>query len=144
MEYINQGGNLIVQYNTNSFAGPFKGDMGPYPFKITRERITDENAIVNFALPQHPIFNKPNKISEEDFKGWIQERSIYHGGEMDARYEMPITMNDPGEKPNNGALVIGKYGKGNFIYTGLVFFRELPAGVPGAYRLFANLIELGK
>jgi LmbE family N-acetylglucosaminyl deacetylase len=144
MEYVNQGGNLIVQYNTNSFAGPFKGDMGPYPFKITRERITDENAVVNFALPQHPIFNKPNKISEEDFKGWVQERSIYHGGEMDTRYEMPISMNDPGEKSNNGALVIGKYGKGNFIYTGLVFFRELPAGVPGAYRLFANLIELGK
>jgi LmbE family N-acetylglucosaminyl deacetylase len=144
MEYVNQGGNLIVQYNTNSFAGPFKGDLGPYPFKITRDRVTDETASVTFSLPNHPIFNKPNKINEEDFKGWIQERSIYHGGEMDARYEMPITMNDPSEKPSNGALVIGKYGKGNFIYTGLVFFRELPAGVPGAYRLFVNLIELGK
>ncbi|MDZ4667052.1 MAG: PIG-L family deacetylase [bacterium] len=142
MAYVELGGNLIVQYNTNSFAGPFKGDIGPYPFKITRERVTDEMAIPVFALPNHEVFNKPNKITEQDFDGWLQERSIYQAGEIDARYEMPLTMNDPGEKASNGALLIGKYGKGNFIYTGLVFFRELPAGVPGAYRLFVNLIEL--
>jgi LmbE family N-acetylglucosaminyl deacetylase len=144
MEYVNNGGNLIVQYNTNSFAGPFKADIGPYPFKITRDRITDEEAKVVMELPNHPVFNTPNKITEKDFDGWIQERSIYHGGDWDSNYVAPISMSDPNEKPSKGALLIGKYGKGNFIYTGLVFFRELPAGVPGAYRLMVNLIELGK
>ncbi len=144
MDYVKKGGNLIVQYNTNSFAGPFKGDIGPYPFKITRDRITDEKAVVTIELPNHPVFNKPNKITQADFEDWIQERSIYHAGETDAHYELPISMNDPGEKPNKGALAICKYGEGYFVYTGLVFFRELPAGVPGAYRLMVNLIELGK
>lgn len=155
MEYVNNGGNLIVQYNTNSWAGPFSSDIGPYKFKITRNRITDEDAKVNFVLPAHPIFNTPNKITEKDFEGWIQERSIYHAGEWDSvNYVAPISMTDPYEmtvgnvspkgKPDNGALIIGKYGKGNFIYTGIVFFRELPAGVPGAYRFMVNLIELGK
>ena len=144
MNYVANGGNLIVQYNTNSFAGPFKGDIGPYPFKISRERITDENAKVVFENPAHPVLNKPNKISESDFEGWIQERSIYQAGEMDSRYENILNMADPNAKSTGGSLIIGKYGKGYFIYTGLVFFRELPAGVPGAYRLFVNLIELGK
>jgi hypothetical protein len=144
MNYVANGGNLIVQYNTNSFAGPFKGDIGPYPFKISRERITDENAKVIFENPAHPVLNKPNKISESDFEGWIQERSIYQAGEMDSRYENILNMADPNAKSTGGSLIIGKYGKGYFIYTGLVFFRELPAGVPGAYRLFVNLIELGK
>ena len=154
MEYVNNGGNLIVQYNTNSWAGPLSSDIGPYKFKITRNRITDETAKVNFLLPNHPVFNTPNKITEKDFEGWVQERSIYHAGEWDSNYVAPISMTDPYEmtvggvspkgKPDNGALIIAKHGKGNFIYTGLVFFRELPAGVPGAYRLMVNLIELGK
>jgi LmbE family N-acetylglucosaminyl deacetylase len=144
IEFVANGGNLIVQYNTNSFAGPFKGDIGPYPFKITRERITDENAKVIFENPKHPVLQIPNQLSEKDFEGWIQERSIYQAGEIDARYENIFSMADPNAKPSNGSLIIGKYGKGNFIYTGLVFFRELPAGVPGAYRLLVNLIELGK
>jgi hypothetical protein len=144
MAYVENGGNLIVQYNTNSFAGPFKGDIGPYPFKISRDRVTDENAKPNFELPNHPVLNFPNKITQEDFEGWIQERSIYHASEMDAKYDAPISFADPGEKTNKGALIIAKYGKGNFVYTGLAFFRELPAGVPGAYRLFVNIIELGK
>jgi hypothetical protein len=144
MAYVENGGNLIVQYNTNSFAGPFKGDIGPYPFKISRDRVTDENAKAVFELPNHAVLNTPNKITAEDFEGWIQERSIYHAGEMDAKYEAPISFADPGEKPNKGSLIIAKYGKGNFVYTGMAFFRELPAGVPGAYRLFVNLIELGK
>ena len=142
MDYINNGGNLIVQYNTNSFAGPFKGDIGPKPFKLTRERVTDENAKVNFDLSNHPVLNTPNKITEKDFEGWIQERGIYFAGDIDSTYECPLSMNDKGEKPNKGSLIIAKHGKGNFIYTGLVFFRELPAGVPGAYRLMVNLIEL--
>lgn len=144
LNYVNEGGNLIVQYNTNSWSGPIKGDIGPYTFSITRDRVTDENAKVNFDLPEHPVLNTPNKISQKDFAGWIQERSIYQAGNIDTNYESPISMADPGETTTGGSLIIGKYGKGNFIYTGLVFFRELPAGVPGAYRLFVNLIELGK
>jgi LmbE family N-acetylglucosaminyl deacetylase len=144
MDYVSNGGNLIVQYNTNSFVGPFKGDIGPYPFKITRDRVTDENAVINFELPNHPVLNTPNKITSADFEGWIQERCIYTAGDVDAKYEMPLSMADPDEKANKGSLIIAKHGKGNFIYSGLVFFRELPAGVPGAYRLLVNMIELGK
>jgi LmbE family N-acetylglucosaminyl deacetylase len=144
MDYVASGGNLIVQYNTNSWAGPLASDIGPYKFKITRDRITNEDAKVNLLLPNHPVFNTPNKITDKDFEGWIQERSIYHAGDWDSNYVAPIGMADPNEKENKGALLIGKHGKGNFIYTGLVFFRELPAGVPGAYRLMVNLIELGK
>lgn len=154
MDYVAAGGNLIVQYNTNSWAGPLSSDIGPYKFKITRNRITDEEAKVNFVLPNHPVFNTPNKITEKDFEGWVQERSIYHAGDWDSNYVAPISMTDPYEmtvggvspkgKPDNGALIIAKHGKGNFIYTGLVFFRQLPSGVPGAYRLLVNLIELGK
>lgn len=154
MDYVAAGGNLIVQYNTNSWAGPLSSDIGPYKFKITRNRITDEEAKVNFLLPNHPVFNSPNKITEKDFEGWIQERSIYHAGDWDSNYVAPISMTDPYEmtvggvspkgKPDNGALIIAKHGKGNFVYTGLVFFRQLPAGVPGAYRFLVNLIELGK
>ena len=144
MDYVAAGGNLIVQYNTNSWAGPLSSDIGPYKFKITRDRITNEEAKVNMLLPNHPVFNTPNKITDKDFEGWIQERSIYHAGDWDSNYVAPIGMADPNEKENKGALLIGKHGKGNFIYTGLVFFRELPAGVTGAYRLMVNLIELGK
>jgi LmbE family N-acetylglucosaminyl deacetylase len=154
MDYVAAGGNLIVQYNTNSWAGPLSSDIGPYKFKITRNRITNEDAKVNFLLPNHPVFNSPNKITENDFEDWIQERSIYHAGDWDSNYVAPISMTDPYEmtiggvspkgKPDNGALIIAKHGKGNFVYTGLVFFRQLPAGVPGAYRFLVNLIELGR
>lgn len=144
MNYVFNGGNLVVQYNTNSWAGPLSSDIGPYPFKITRDRITDEEAKVRFLLPDHPVFNTPNKITEKDFEGWIQERSIYHAGEWNSSYEAPLAMADPGENENQGALLVARHGKGHFIYTGLVFFRELPAGVPGAYRFMVNLIELGK
>lgn len=144
MDYVANGGNLIVQYNTNSWAGPLSGDIGPYKFKITRDRITDEEAKVNFELPNHPVLNTPNKITDKDFEGWIQERSIYHAGDWDSNYVAPISMADPGEKNNKGALIIAKHGKGHFVYSGLVFFRQLPAGVPGAYRLLVNLLEIGK
>jgi hypothetical protein len=144
MDYVSKGGNLIVQYNTNSFVGPIKSKIAPYPLTITRNRITDETAAVNFLLPDHPALNFPNKISSQDFEGWIQERSIYHADQLDSKYASVLSMSDPGEKPHTGALVIAPYGKGNFVYTGLVFFRELPAGVPGAYRLMANLLALPK
>lgn len=144
MAYVQQGGNLIVQYNTNNQIGPVKAKIGPYPFTITRTRVTEEDAAVNFLLPEHPVLNTPNKITAKDFEGWIQERSIYHAEGIDPAFAAPLGMNDQGEKENNGSLIIASYGKGNFVYTGLVFFRELPAGVPGAYRLMANLIALPK
>lgn len=142
MKYVENGGNLVVQYNTNNRIGPIVAKISPYPLNISRERVTDENAPVTFSQPDHIVLNAPNKITQEDFKGWIQERGIYFATDISKDYETPLLMNDPNEKPNAGSLLIAKYGKGNFVYTGLVFFRELPAGIPGAYRLFSNLLSL--
>jgi len=142
MNYIENGGNLIVQYNTSSQIGPVRAKISPYPFEISRNRITDERAAVKILQPSHAILNYPNKITDKDFEGWIQERSIYHASNWDSHYETIFAMHDPGENDDEGSLITAKYGKGNFVYTGLVFFRELPAGVPGAYRLLANLIAL--
>ncbi len=144
MKYVEQGGNLIVQYNTNNFISNVRSKIGPYDFTITRNRVTDENAPVTFLKPEHPVLNFPNKISQDDFEGWIQERSIYDAADTTGKFEKILAMNDPGEKPDDGSLLIAKYGRGYFTYTGLVFFRELPAGVPGAYRLLANLIALNR
>jgi LmbE family N-acetylglucosaminyl deacetylase len=145
MEYVKNGGNLIVQYNTNNNLSALKGGgISPYPFNITRNRVTDETAKVNFLLPNHPVLNYPNKITEKDFEGWIQERGIYFADQMDAAFQSPLSMADPNEQDQKGSLIIADYGKGKFVYTGLVFFRELPAGVPGAYRLMANIIALNK
>jgi LmbE family N-acetylglucosaminyl deacetylase len=142
LDYMTNGGTILVQYNTNSWAGPLQSDIGPYKFKITRDRVTDEQAKVSFLEPEQSVLNRPNKISDSDFESWIQERGIYFAGDIDSNYQSILGMSDPNEKMNKGSLIIGKYGKGNFIYTGLAFFRQLPAGVPGAYRLFVNLIEL--
>lgn len=142
MAYVEKGGNLIVQYNTNNRIGPVLAKIGPYPFTISRDRVTDEKAKVAFVKPTHPILNFPNKITDADFENWVQERGIYYVSERDAKYESIFTMNDPGEKATDGSLIVTKYGKGNFVYTGLSFFRQLPAGVPGAYKLFVNLISL--
>lgn len=144
MEYVKNGGNLIVQYNTNSRIGPVVAKIAPYPFTISRDRVTDEKAKVTLLKPQHAVLTFPNKITDADFDGWIQERGIYFASDLDKNYETILAMNDPQEKPSAGSLIVGKYGKGNFVYTGLVFFRELPAGVPGAYRLFTNLLSLPK
>ncbi len=135
MEYVNNGGNLVVQYNVST---SFK--MGPYPFGISRERVTDETAKVSFLAKDHPVLNYPNKVTEKDFDGWIQERGLYFTSNADSRYTRILSMNDPGEKPGDGSLIVADYGKGRFVYTSLAFFRELPAGIPGAYRLFVNLI----
>ncbi len=144
MKYVNAGGNFIVQYNNTQFRGG-QPRIGPFNFTIANRRITDENAEVVFLKPDHPVLNFPNKITQDDFKGWIQERSIYHATNFDKNnFETILTMHDPGEPNDDGSLVIAKYGKGYFTYTGLVFFRELPAGVPGAYRLMANIIALNK
>ncbi len=144
MKYVNDGGNLIVQYNTSNQIGPVRAKIGPYNFNITRNRVTDENATVTLLKPEHPVFNFPNKITQDDFKGWIQERSVYHASDTSGKFEKLIGMNDPGEKSDDGSLIVTKYGKGWFTYTGIVFFRELPAGIPGAYRLLANIIALNK
>jgi len=138
--YVKEGGVLLVQYNTNNNAGPLRQKMGPYPFTLGRNRITDETAVVNLLVPNDPVLNYPNKITQKDFEGWVQERSIYHAENIDSNYRKLFSMKDPGEKESDGSLIVADYGKGRFIYTGLAFFRELPAGVPGAYRLFANLL----
>lgn len=144
MTYIHEGGNLIVQYNTSNNIGPLRAKIGPYAFNISRNRITDEQAKVKLLDPSHKVFNFPNKIVASDFDGWIQERSIYHADSWDSNLKPLLSMADPGERPHDGSLIVGKYGKGYFTYTGLVFFRQLPAGVPGALRLMANLIALNQ
>ena len=140
MQYVKEGGVLVSQYNTSNQIGPVRAKIAPYPFTISRNRITDEEAKVNFLLPQHKVLNYPNKITDKDFEGWIQERSNYHAENTDTAYKKILSMKDPGENEQSGSLIIADYGAGRFVYTGLVFFRELPAGVPGAYRLFANII----
>jgi LmbE family N-acetylglucosaminyl deacetylase len=143
MQYVNEGGNLIVQYNRDAL-GEVKSTIGPYPFAVGNLRVTDETAKVNFLLPEHKVLNEPNKITDKDFDGWIQERGIYFAGQTDTAYHAVLSMKDPGESELKGSLVVANYGKGTFVYTGLVFFRELPAGVPGAYRLMANIIALNQ
>ncbi len=141
MQYVNDGGTLLAQYNTRNWLSSVPARLGPYSFEISQDRVTDEDAVV--TRDNHAIFKSPNVITDADFTGWVQERGLYFGSKIDARYETPITMNDPNEPSSKGSLLIVKHGKGRFIYTGLSFFRQLPAGVPGAYRLFANLIDHG-
>lgn len=142
MEYVNKGGNLVVQYNTNGRGEPITTKIGPYPFTISRDRVTDEQAEITITNPKHVAITSPNTITSKDFEGWIQERGIYFATDWDKNYESIFSMHDRNEKASEGSLIISKYGKGNFVYSGLVFFRELPAGIPGAYRLFANLLSL--
>ncbi len=142
LEYVKNGGNMIVQYNNNS--GLVTPNIAPYPLKLSRDRVTVEDAPVRFLAPGHPVLNTPNKITQQDFSGWVQERGTYFANEWSNDFVPILSSNDPGEAPANGGLLVALYGKGNYIYTGYAFFRELPAGVPGAYRLFANLISLGK
>lgn len=142
MNYVELGGNLIVQYNTNNRLAPLEEEIGPYPFTITTKRVTDETAEVKITNKKHVVFNEPNRITDADFEGWVQERGIYFVGDMSANYETVLSMKDKGETASKGSLIIGKYGKGNYVYTGLAFFRQLPIGNPGAYRLFVNLLSL--
>ncbi|MFC5269861.1 PIG-L family deacetylase [Adhaeribacter terreus] len=142
MEYVKNGGTLVVQYNTNHAL--VTENLGPYPFKLSRDRVTVENAEVRMLKPEHAVLNFPNKITANDFTGWVQERGLYFPNEWDKNYEAILSANDPGEPARDGGLLVTKYGKGHYVYTGYSFFRQLPAGVPGAYRLFTNLISLGK
>lgn len=141
MNYIKQGGILLAQYNTNNQIGPLKVKIGPYPFNISRNRVTDEKANVKILNEKASIFNYPNKIDNSDFEDWVQERSIYHATDIDSHYEKLISMHDSNEKDDDGSIIMAKFGRGKFIYTGLSLFRQLPSGVSGAYRLLANLIN---
>jgi LmbE family N-acetylglucosaminyl deacetylase len=140
MSYVEHGGTLIVQYNTLDLDGP----IGPYSLELGRSRITDETAAPVFVDPRAPLLAGPNRITAADFEGWVQERGIYFAAKWDSHYRPLLQFSDPGEGPLDGSVVVARHGKGHYIYTGLALFRQLPAGVPGAYRLFANLIGAGR
>lgn len=142
LEYVKGGGTLVVQYNTN-FGLDMK-KLSPYELSLSRDRVTEEDAEVRILKPDHPVLNFPNKITTEDFSGWIQERGLYFPNKWGNEFDAVISMNDKGEEPRDGSLLIARYGKGYYVYTGLSFFRELPEGVGGAYKLFANILSLGK
>lgn len=148
-EYIAKGGTYIVQYNVQE-GGFFGGDplllskVGPYPITVSRDRVTDELAPMNFPKPDHRLLQYPNQVSAKDFQGWVQERGLYYASKWDEKYEPLFSANDPGEKPMTGGTLYAKYGKGNYIFTGEAWFRQLPAGVPGAFRIFANFLSVGK
>src|SRR5882724_4566142 len=140
INYVKAGGVVIAQYNTT--ADLKTKAIGPFPLEISRDRVTDENAEIRILAPNHPLLNTPNKITADDFKGWVQERGLYFPNKWDANWIALLSCNDPGEKPLDGGLLVAKSGQGYFVYTGYGFFRQLPAGVPGAYRLFANMVSL--
>ena len=145
LEFANAGGTLIVFYHKSDEWNPDpnknRPQLAPYPIILGGERVTDETAPVSFLQPRHPLLNFPNRITQADFKDWIQERGLYYPREWDNQYTALFAMNDPGEKPLQGGLLVGKYGKGNYIYSSMVWYRQLRGGVPGAYRMFANLIS---
>ena len=141
LDFARTGGTVIVQYNRYEFPA---GGFTPYPVSISRphDRVTDEVAAVTVLAPGSPVFSAPNRIGPADFEGWVQERGLYFLGEWDERYTPVMEMADPGEDPKRGGLLVAEVGEGLYVYTGLAFFRQFPAGVPGAYRLFANLVSM--
>lgn len=141
-QYVKLGGTMIVQYNTSR--GLVIDNLSPYDLKLSRDRVTNENAKVSFLAPDHPVLNSPNKLTPVDFEGWVQERGLYFPDNWDKSFTPILSMNDEGESPKTGSLLVAKYGEGYYIYTGISFFRQFPEAVPGAFRLFANLISIGK
>ena len=142
-KYVENGGNLVMQYNTAS-RSLRELEFGPVPFKLSRNRVTEEDAEVTFLMAEHPIMTTPNKLIKKDFDGWVQERGLYFAGTWDESYSALFSWHDQYEDPVNGALIVANYGKGQFVYTGISFFRELPKGVEGAYRLLANILSYQK
>lgn len=140
LDYVARGGTEVVLYAVDQ--GLVTPDFGPYPFKVSRDRVTEETAPVTFLAPASPVLNWPNRITAADFEGWVQERGLYYARDWDPRYQAVLASGDAGEKPLAGGLIVANHGKGHFVYTGLAFFRQLPDGVPGACRLFANLLAL--
>jgi LmbE family N-acetylglucosaminyl deacetylase len=139
LDWVKAGGRLIAQYNVSS--GLVTPHLGPFPFKLTRDRVTVEEAPVALLDPAHPLLAGPNRLGPADFEGWVQERGLYFAGDWDPAYVPLLEAADPGEKPSRGILLFARHGKGSYVYTGLSLFRQLPAGVPGAYRLLANLVS---
>jgi len=148
-DYVQNGGAMIVQYNAVE-GGPFGGDasllehLGPYPITLSRERVTDTNAPVVFPNPENPLLHAPNPIGEKDFSGWVQERGLNFASEWDPKYQSVLESHDPGEEPHPGGELYVRYGKGVYVFSAYSWFRELPAGVAGAYRLFANMVSAAK
>ncbi|WP_276166525.1 PIG-L family deacetylase [Zobellia alginiliquefaciens] len=143
-DYVEKGGNLVVQYNTAGRWGDQFENLAPYPITLSRDRVTDENSEVEIVAKKNSLVNYPNKIEANDFNGWVQERGLYFPNKWSKEFTPILSMSDKGESAKKGSLLIAPYGKGNYIYTGLSFFRELPAGVPGAYKLFANMLSVEK
>jgi LmbE family N-acetylglucosaminyl deacetylase len=141
--YVERGGTLVVQYNTNNRLSKLDVSVGPWPLSISQERVTDESAELRPLDPAHLALRAPNRLAAPDFAGWVQERGLYFADKWDDRYTPLFAAHDAGEPDRKGGLLVGKHGKGFFVYTGLAFFRQLPEGVPGAFRLFANLLALG-
>jgi LmbE family N-acetylglucosaminyl deacetylase len=141
LDYVEKGGTLVAQYNTTG--NLVTEQLGPYPFKLSRDRVTVEEAPVRFVNPVSSLLTFPNRLTPTDFDGWVQERGLYFPGTWDPRYETVIETHDPGEGDKRGGLLFARHGKGAFVYTGYAFFRQLPAGIPGAYRLFVNLVSAG-
>jgi hypothetical protein len=139
-DFVKEGKTMLVQYNTPDDIA--LTNVAPFPLKISRDRVTEENAEVRFLAPNHPVMNFPNKITSKDFEGWKQEQGLYYSNEFDKAFTPILSSNDKGETPKDGALLVAPYGKGYYIYTGLSLFRELPEGVPGAFRLLSNMISL--
>jgi hypothetical protein len=140
LEFVSNGGTLIVQNNND--VGDFNSaHLTPYPAELSRARVSVEEAPVTVLAPDDPIFHSPNEISQKDFDGWVQERGLYFMGTWDEHFKPLLACHDPGEPDQKGGLLVAKYGKGIYIYTGYAFFRQLPAGVPGAIRLFVNLVS---
>jgi hypothetical protein len=142
LEYVRNGGTMIVQYNVPS--GLLVNNIGPYPFTLGNDRVCGEKAPVGFIRPDHPLLTVPNRIGAADFEGWVQERGLYFATRWDERYEPVLSSHDPNEPDRQGGMLYTRYGKGVFIFSGYAWFRQLPAGVPGAYRIFVNLISAGK
>jgi hypothetical protein len=140
--YVEAGGTVVVQYNTLDRLR--EGWLAPFHLRLSRERVTDEQAPVTILAPEHPVLTTPNRITAADFEGWVQERGLYFPDQWDERFTAILASGDAGETPLKGGLLAARHGTGYFVYTSLAWFRQLPEGVPGAYRLFANLVSLGK
>jgi hypothetical protein len=142
LRYVENGGTMLVQYVVNR--GTIMPEIGPYPLTLSADRVTVENTLVTFLNPGAPVLNVPNKLTKADFaQGWVQEQGLYYPSAWDAHYQPIIASHDPGETDKQSSILVAPYGKGRYIYTGLSLFRELPAGVPGAFRILANLVESG-
>jgi hypothetical protein len=139
LDYVKAGGRLVVQYCTNEDA--LNDRLGPWPLRISRDRVAVEDAPMRLLKPAHPLLRVPNVITAEDFAGWVQERGLNYANSWDPRYDAVLSANDPGEPARDGGLLCASYGRGVFVYSALALFRQLPAGVPGAWRLFANLVS---